>query len=120
MYSDEAKLRVLHKKIKANFLQPVKVNIEFEMAETPMGSAVVSKFPPNNDINRRTRRVSKQNRGRSGQPGRGRGGRGTNGGRDGRRDRGTGKRGRNDAYFIQGNDGNRMEVHPSYRFTTEQ
>ena len=57
-----------NKRIKADFLQPVKTNVEVKMAKTPMmttyatamtayRNAVATKFPAE-DTNRRTRRVS--------------------------------------------------------------
>jgi hypothetical protein len=128
VHSDISKLRMLNKKIKADFLEPVKTSIEIELARIPVTmtyttaltsyrNAVQRKFPSDSSAPiRKTRRIqaTQQARGSRGQNRGGRGGRGRG------RGRGNNTRKRNDAWFIQGNDGNRMEVHPSYQFSDDQ
>ena len=126
VYSDEMRLRILCRKVTADFLQNTRTFIEIELSKLPVTmtynqalanfrNEVNRKFPPNMaQANRNTRRVSETNgRGR----GRGRG-RGNGGGRtQGRgRGRGGGGRGHPEARWVTGTDGKSYEVHPSYKF----
>ena len=131
VHSDIAKLRMLQRKIKADFLEGARTNIELELAKTPMTmtydvalstyrNAVNHKFPAGEQV-KKSRRIqqvgrdgSGRGRGRGGRSGRGRG-RGRGNGRGGR-----GNRNRLDAWFVQCTDGKRLEVHPSYSFSDEQ
>ena len=91
VYSYVSKLRLLNRKIKADFLETVRTNIELELARTPMTmtyntalatyrNAVNRKPPENDSVPKRTRKINEANRGRN------------NGGRGGRgRGRGRGK-----------------------------
>ena len=131
VHSDVSKLRLLNRKVKADFLETVRTSIELELARTPMTmtyntalatyrNAVNRKFPKNDSVPKCTRRISKTNRGsnnegRGGRGGRGRGGRGRGRGRGGNK-----RQARLDAWFIQCIDGSRLEVHPSYSFNDEQ
>ena len=102
VYSDIAKLRMLNKKVKADFLEQVKTTIEIELAKVPIAmtyeialasyrNAVNRKHPPSNKVKKTVRinettsysRGNQQGRGHSkGQgPGRGRGGCGQGRGR---------------------------------------
>ncbi len=139
VHSDEAKLRLLNRKVQADFLQMVRNGIELEMTKTPMimtynialsnyRNAVNRKFPPGSDTKKTRRNIHETNTrdggrgGRGGGGGRGRGrGRGGNGyqGRGRGRGRGGTRNKRTDAWFIQCSDGTRLEVHPSYSFTDE-
>ena len=126
VYSDISKLRMLQRKIKADFLEGARNSIELELARSPMvmtydvalatyRNAVNHKFPNGMLAQRKTRRIQQTHqyrptRGHGGRGGRGgqRGGRGRHGGRGGNRTS------RVDAWFIQCTDGKRLEVHPAY------
>ena len=131
VYSDMQKLRILNRKINADFLHGTKTVINTELARVPMTmtfahamasyrNAVLEKHPV--EINQRNhqphyRRINQTSRGGRGRGGRyqngnGRGGRGRNG-RGGYRNN---KRGHPEARWIQGNDGRQIEVHHSYSF----
>lgn len=133
VYSDHMKLRILHRKISADFLQHVKASINVELNRDPVTityaqalsvfrDEVNRKFPPEvSNNNSRARRVNEANTGGRGGRGRGRGGRGRGGrggrGRGGRHGDGRSRsRGHPDARNITGNDGNQIEVHASYNF----
>jgi uncharacterized membrane protein YgcG len=134
VYSDQQKLRILSGKITADFLGHIKAAIDIEMTWNPVTmtyvqalanfrNAVNSKFPPEMAEKQRHRRVQETNTGR----GRGRGGgRGRGRGRGGRGGRGRGggsgnvKRQHPDARTITGNDGNSLQVHPSYGFSSDE
>ena len=141
VYSDVAKLRMLNDKISADFLQQARTTIDLDMARVPMTMTfdtaltiyrnAVQRKNPTSDAPRRRRRInetSSSSRGGRSSNGRGdnrgnRGGRGGRGGRNGRgsgRGRGSQTRGRSDAWFIQSTDGQRVEVHPSYRFSQDE
>ena len=139
VYTDIAKLRMLNKKIKADFLEQVKVSIEIELAKVPITmtydialasyrNTVNRKHPPNKEV-KKTRRINETtstSSSRGNQRGRGRGrgrghGRGIGRGRhQGRGGNQGNKRQRNDAWFIQDINGNRMEVHPAYKFNDDE
>ena len=133
VHSDVSKLRLLNRKVKADFLEPVRTSIELELARVPMTmtyntalatyrNAVNRKFPDDDSAPKRTRRINETSRGRGGD-GRGGRGRGGRGGRGRGRGRGRGDNKRNsrlDAWFIQCTDGCRLEVHPAYSFSDDQ
>ena len=127
VYSDEMKLRILCRKVTADFLQNTRTFIEIELSKTPVTMTYVQalanfrnevnrKFPPDmSQSSRSSRRVSEVNGGRGRGRGRGRGnGRGGRG--RGGRGRGGGGRGHPDARWVTGNDGKSYEVHASYKF----
>ena len=137
VYSDSQKLRLLQKKVNADFLLNTKDYINGEMNKSPMvytyaealssyKSKVNQKFPPQLTNSNRNRHISQIQGDRHG--GRGRGFRGQgrgyqgHGGRDGGRGRGRfgssnrSKRGHPDAKRIRGKDGRQIEIHPSYDF----
>jgi hypothetical protein len=132
VYSDHMKLRTLHRKISADFLQHAKASINVELNRDPVTityaqalsvfrDEVNRKFPPEvSNNNSRARRVNETNTGgRGGRGGRGRGGRGRGGRGRGRGERGDGRsrnRGHPNARNVTGNDGNQIEVHASYNF----
>ena len=129
VYSNEMKLRILIKKIGADFLASTKAGIgieltrpiitmTYEQALSSFRNEVNRKFPPNlGGSNNPRRSIREFNRT----------GRGTRGGRSGRGDRsGRGGRGRNiqpkrqreDSKLITLNDGQRIEFHPSFTFSS--
>ena len=127
VYSDEMKLRILCRKINADFLEPTRQLINVDLTRTPVtmtyAQALASfrnevnrKFPPSMTTTERSRRMAEidtqYNHGR----GRGRG-RGRYGGRGRGRGRGDGKRKPDGVKNITGIDGTSMEVHPSYNFS---
>jgi hypothetical protein len=127
VYSDLHKLRILSRKVNADFLQAIKTSINLELTRMPVTitydqaltnfrNEVNLKFPPQlgND-NRRTRRINAvRGGGRTGRGGRGRGrGRYNNGRRGNIRDHHNGAR------IIQLEDGTSLEIHPAYHFTPE-
>ena len=132
VHTDEMKLCLLNRKIKADFLSTMKTNIEMEMNMTPMpvtfanallnyrNTGVNSRFPDNPNVNNRRSSCRIQQASRGGH-GHGRGGR--SGGR-GRGGRGRGNNGQqkrwHDEWEITGLNNSRMMVHPAYRFTDEQ
>ena len=131
VYSDMQKLRILNRKINADFLHGTKTVINTELARVPMTmtfahalasyrNAVLEKHPV--EINQRNHRPHYRRINQTSRGGRGRGGRYHNGnGRGGRGQHGRGgyrnnKRGHPEARWIQGNDGRQIEVHHSYSF----
>jgi len=132
VHSNEMKLRILVRKVNADFLSSIKASIGIEMTMNPVTltyeralasfrNAVNSKFPPNLG-GRSSRRVAETDihggRGR----GRGFGGRGRHHGRGRSTGRGrgrghhNGKRQRQDSSFITLTDGRSIEYHPSFKF----
>ena len=139
VHSEEMKLRILTKKINADFLGHIKAAIMVEMTKTPVTmtfeqalanfrNEVNLKFPPEMSGNTRTRRIHEtQQHGRGRGRGRGRGdgrygrgyggrGRGGYGGRGGGRSQGNQKRTRQDSKFVTLTDGRTIESHPSFNF----
>ena len=132
VYSDRQKLRLLQKKVNADFLQNTRDYINGEMHKTPMtytyGEALASyrskvnqKFPPQLNPSNRNRGINQTNiRYRHVQQGRGNRGGGRNhqrhGGRGRHQNNTRSKRGHPDAKWIRGRDGKQIEVHPSYDF----
>jgi uncharacterized membrane protein YgcG len=141
VHSEDMKLRILCRKVTADFLQVAKSAIQLQLAQVPLNityddalttfrNAVNAKFPPEiaaaNSRNR-SRRIHELNRrggGRSSFRG-GRGGRGRfqrgggrHSGRGGRSQ--LGRHGRRDARMIRCTDGSEMEVHPAYQFTDQE
>ena len=113
-------MRILCRKVNADFLQHTRSSIQIELTKTPVTmtyamalanfrNEVNQKFPPEMaPANRRTRRINQTGRGR-GREGRGRGrGRGSG--------RGRGGRGHPEARYVTGSDGKTYEVHASYKF----
>ena len=136
VYSENQKLRLLCKKVNADFLNPTRTSIQIELTKTPMTMTYVlalanfrnevnRKYPPEmaGRTGRSRRSINAASSNSHGGRG-GRGGRGRNGGRGGRgRGRGGhqgGKRSRVGARIVTGNDGNPIEVHPSYSFETNE
>jgi hypothetical protein len=141
VYSDDMKLRILCRKINADFLQSIRTSISIELTRIPVTmtynqalttfrNEVNRKFPPQSTAHAgtRTRRINQVNQrggGRHGQRNhggryQGRGGRGHGRGH-GRDNPSTGsysgnRRNRNDARSITGHSGRTIEVHPSYKF----
>ena len=149
VHSNEMKLRILNRKINADFLNATKASINLELAKTTVNmrydealsafrNQVNQKFPPEVSTggNRRTRSINQTgsyaNNGGRGRGvhrgGRGRGRFGEGNWRGGRGGRGYGRggkssgyrRSRNDARTVRGNDGTQIEVHPSYSFTDQE
>ena len=147
VHSDAMKLRILNRKILADFLQTTKASINLELARVPITmtyenalsafrNQVNQKFPPEMSSARRTRHInetSTRSGGRGGRSGRGfnRGGRGrgrhggrSRGGRGYGRSKGQGNRGyrrnRSDARMVRCSDGTEIEVHPAYDFTDDE
>ena len=144
VHSEHMKLRILCRKVTADFLQSARSTIQLELAKDPITityqealtsfrNQVNLKFPPEMSAanNRsRIRRVQEFNsrhrgRGHSGRGGRynsyrgnSRGGRfGRGGGRVGNRShQSNNRRNRNDARMVRCQDGTEIEVHPSYKF----
>ena len=127
VYSDEMKLRILIKKINADFLGSAKagVNIEltrpnitmtYEQALQMFRNVVNVKFPPDMGGTKRPRRQINETSRRGGRGGRG--GRGRGRARGGR-GRGGSKRTRDDSTFITLTDGKQVEYHPSFQFSSE-
>jgi len=131
VYSDEMKLRILCRKVNADFLQHIRASIDIEInkptvtmtyqqALANFRNEVNRRFPPDvsSKNNRTSRRISQVNgrggRGRSGGRGRGRGAPG------GRGNQNNNKRNRHDARFIVDTQGKRMEVHPAYQFSSDE
>lgn len=137
VYTDEQKLRKLQKKIKADFLQQQKINIDAALAHIPMTmqystaltiyrNAVRNKYPVERQGNNQRRRVAEANQGRDNRGrnnrnggGHGRGGRGND---QGNRRGGNGGNRRNhpDQETIVLMNNKRIKYHPSYRFTWEE
>jgi len=124
VYSDNMKLRIVTKKVQADFLTSLKAGINIELTKTPITftyaqalsafrNEVNRKFPPEmaSKNNTRARRINETSRngGRGGGRGRGRGGRGNGG-------RGGGKTPHPEERKVTGIDGRTIRVHPSYDF----
>ncbi len=128
VHTDEMKLRMLNKKVRADFLSLIKTNIEMQMNMVPMTMTYASvlsncrntgnqRHPESlSTSTRRHRRIQNTNRfngGRGGkgvrEQGKGNGGRGE-GGRGGNNN----KRARSDEWRVTGLDGQQIKVHPSY------
>ena len=149
VHSNQMKLRILCRKVNADFLQSAKAAIQLELAKTPMtmtyDNAMSSfrdqvnlKYPPelstvsNRNRARRVGQTSVRGGGRSGFRGGGRhagrvnsryGGRGRGGYHSSNSGRGNGnprRRGRDDARMVRCVDGTNIEVHPAYKFTDEE
>ena len=143
VHSNEMKLRILCRKVNADFLAQIKAAISIAMTRTPVTltyeqalssfrNEVNRKFPPEMSNNKTRRQINQVNgggrdngrgRGRfNGRGGRGGGGGRYSGGRDQGRGRGPGgtKRARTDSSFITLTDGNVIEAHPSFNFTPDQ
>ena len=142
VYSDEMKLRTLCNKVQADFLQATRTSIMIDLSRIPVTmtyaqalsnfrNEVNRKFPPGMSNNRNARRVnetsSRGGRGRGrgrGRDGRGRGRHSSRGGRGGRHGgRYSGYRRDRDQQPLQsrtiyGNDGNEIQVHPAYQFSS--
>lgn len=142
VHSEEMKLRILCRKVTADFLQVAKSAIQLQLAKVPITisyddalttfrNAVNAKFPPElaaaNSRNR-SRRINELSRSRGGggrsfnarHSGRGRGGRGNRSGRNGGRSSFHNRRRRSDARMVRCTDGTEMEVHPSYQFNDSE
>jgi hypothetical protein len=139
VHSDSHKLRILMAKVKCEWMGDIRGSIETKLTEKPMTftyaqalqafkTKVNKKFPPGTTATN-TRRISEMSggrgqRGRGGGRGRGYGGR-NYGGRGygrGRQNQGRGRGGygnqkRNDSKTITLKDGQKIEYHPSFRFT---
>mmetsp|Transcript_12713 Transcript_12713/g.18111 ORF Transcript_12713/g.18111 Transcript_12713/m.18111 type:complete len:460 (-) Transcript_12713:4106-5485(-) len=123
VYSDEMKLRILCKKVKADFLQSVRSSISIELSRQPetltynqalatFRNEVNRKFPLEvSSNNTRTRRVNEV---QSRNGGSGRSDRGCHSGRGGGRWNNKWPHSREGARIITGTDGKIIEVHPSY------
>ena len=94
VHTDEMKLRLLNRKIRADFLSTIKTHIEMQMTMVPMvvtyasaltnyRNVVHQRFPQGSTIKKTNRRVQSSNTSRTG-----RGGRSRRGGRGGRGSRG--------------------------------
>jgi len=141
VYSDSQKLRLLQKKVSADFLQNTRDYINGEMNKSPMvytyreamasyKSKVNQKFPPQLTNSNRNRNINQMQSNRHGghhgdrQGDRGRGHRGQGREYQGQKGRGRGrsdyssrsKRGHPDAKWVRGKDGRQIEIHPSYDF----
>lgn len=135
VYTDEQKLRRLQKKIKADFLQQQKINIDAALAHIPMTmqystaltiyrNAVRNKYPVERQGNSQRRRVAETNQSRNGcgrnnrnSGGHGRGGRGND---QTNRRNGNGRRNHPDQETIVLMNNKQIKYHPSYRFTWEE
>ena len=118
VYSDGRKLRMLQKKVNADFLQTTKDYINGEMNKTPMTytyaealasykSKVNQKFPPQLTNTTCGRRINQTNRERNRVKGGVKGHHNNHSGRGNKRVR----RGHPDAKWIKGRDGRNIEVH---------
>ena len=132
VYSDLHKLRMLIRKVNADFLAQTKTSINIELTREPVTmtfdralttfrNEVNLKFPPQVGNARRTRRINEMDSnydgynsyGRNYYNGRGRGNRGRGG-----RGRGRG-RGNYNTRSVQLSDGTNIDVHPSFHFSPE-
>ena len=134
MHSESMKLRILTKKVNADFLATSKAAIMTQMTAIPMNMTYIQalatfrqevnrKFPPSISSRRPTRRVQQSDRGRGrGRNTRGRGGRYNGRGRDGGRGNNN-KRKANakhpHSYSVTLTDGNIIDVHASYYLGSE-
>lgn len=139
VYSDLHKLRILIRKVNADFLQSIKTTINLELTKSPITitydqalttfrNEVSLKFPPQLGSNQRTRRINQMDSGYDNQSyggsygyGNYRGGRGRGRGRGGRGRGGRGGRGSNyyNTRTVQLTDGSEIEVHPAFHFSQE-
>ena len=131
VHTDEMKLRLLNKKVRADFLATMKTHIEMQMSMVPMNmtyagaltnyrNVVNQRFPQGSIAKKTNRRVQATGtRGRGGR-GRGRGSQGRTGGCGGRGGRGGTRGRRNDDWDVIGIDGRTIHVHPAYQFENEQ
>ena len=146
VHSEHMKLRILCRKVQADFLQNAKAAIQLDLARVPMtltyDAALASfrnqvnlKFPPemsaanNRNRTRRIQQTSIRGEGRSSSRGGGRNGR--NGGRSSGRFQGRGRsthrhvnqsrrRNRSDARMVRCLNGSNMEIHPAYKFSDDE
>lgn len=141
VHSNEMKLRILCRKVNADFLQHSKAAIMVEMTKIPMTmtydqalanfrNQVNNKFSPelsSNKVRRSINQTQSSGRGGFGRGGFGRGGRGFGGrghGRGGRNHSNSGRgntfagmrRQRQDSTFLTLTDGSVVEYHPSFKF----
>ena len=136
VHSNDMKLRILIRKVNADFLVQIKAAISIEMTRIPVTltyeqalssfrNEVNRKFPPEMSNNKTRRHINAVDRGgRDGGRGRGgrfngRGGRSGGGRSSGGRGRGQ-QRSRQDSSFITLTDGKVIEAHPSFNFTPDQ
>jgi hypothetical protein len=137
VHSEHMKLRILCKKVTADFLPTAKATVQLQLAKDPItityDEALASfrnqvnlKYPPelSSQSNRsRTRRISEfttrggRGRGRFGRGGRGRHGRGRGGRGRGRNS--NGRRPRTDTRMVKCTDGTEVESHASFKFSDE-
>ena len=134
MHSESMRLRILTKKVNADFLATSKAAIMTQMTAIPMNMTYIQalatfrqevnrKFPPSISSRRPTRRVQQSDRGRGrGRNTRGRGGRYNGRGRDGGRGNNN-KRKANakhpHSYSVTLTDGSIIDVHASYYLGSE-
>ena len=128
VHSDEMKLRILVKKINADFLQSVKAGIQIELTRVPLVMTYERALAAfRNEVNRKfstetptkTRRSVKEanSGGKSrGGRGRGRGGRGSGRGGKGRR---PGYKRKRETVPITLTDGTVIDYHPSIKFSDD-
>ena len=137
VFSDSHKLRILIRKVDADFLNQIKTSINLELTRDPVTitydqalttfrNEVNLKFPPQVGNTRRTRRINEidshydgyhysDNYGRGyGNRGRGRSGRGRGG-----RGRGRGRGGNYPTRSVQLSDGSHIDVHPAFHFSPQ-
>jgi hypothetical protein len=136
VHLNDMKLRILIRKLNADFLVQIKAAISIEMTRIPVTltyeqalssfrNEVNRKFPPEMSNNKTRRHINAVDRGGR-DAGRGRGGRfngrgGRSGGGRSNGGRGRGqKRARTDSNIITLTDGKVIESHPSFNFTPEQ
>ena len=123
VHSNEMKLRILLKKIKADFLGATKASLNIELSRIPLTltyevavasfrNAVNQTHPPEMKAagGRSRRNIRQTTAGRGNGSGRGRGGRGGRGNEV--------KRTRTDSSIITLTNGQKIEYHPSFRFPT--
>jgi hypothetical protein len=137
VYSDEMKLRILCRKVQADFLQQTRTTIQIDLTRDPVTmtysqaltnfrNEVNRKFNPDmggsNRSQRSMRRIQEMRRG----GGRGRGrfgrfqGRGGRGGRFGRGFSGNRRPRMQGSRTVRGNDGREIVVHPAFNFTPQE
>ena len=124
VHSESMKLRILLKKVKADFLSNTKATISVELNKSPMTmtyavamksfrDVVNQKFSPDMGGHGRRRHINETDRGRNSYSGKGR----VNGGRGkGNKGRSNPKRTRTDSDIITLTDGQKIEYHASFRF----
>ena len=131
VHTDEMKLCLLNKKIRADFLSTMKRHIEMQMLMVPMimtyagaltnyRNVVNQRFPQGSIAKKTNRRIqSTGTRGRGGRS-RGQGSQGWTGGRGGHGGCGNNRGRRNDDWDVTGIDCRTIHVHPAYQFDNEQ